>query len=41
MGQNLFLETAASGAPALNNPGDAGSGILRQGVLETSNVNAG
>ncbi|WP_372834346.1 flagellar basal-body rod protein FlgG [Pontibacterium sp.] len=40
MGQNLFLETAASGAPALNNPGDAGSGILRQGALETSNVNA-
>jgi len=40
IGQNLFLETAASGAPALNNPGDAGSGILRQGVLETSNVNA-
>ncbi|MDI3322916.1 flagellar basal-body rod protein FlgG [Pontibacterium granulatum] len=40
MGQNLFLETAASGAPAINNPGDAGSGILRQGVLETSNVNA-
>ena len=40
MGQNLFLETAASGAPALNNPGDAGSGILRQGMLETSNVNA-
>ena len=40
MGQNLFLETAASGAPALNNPGDAGSGMLRQGMLETSNVNA-
>ena len=40
MGQNLFLETAASGAPALNNPGSAGSGILRQGALETSNVNA-
>ncbi|WP_370298997.1 flagellar basal-body rod protein FlgG [Pontibacterium sp.] len=40
IGQNLFLETAASGAPALNNPGDAGSGILRQGALETSNVNA-
>lgn len=40
IGQNLFLETAASGAPALNNPGDAGSGVLRQGVLETSNVNA-
>lgn len=40
MGQNLFLETAASGAPALNNPGEAGSGVLKQGALETSNVNA-
>ncbi len=40
IGQNLFIETAASGAPALNNPGDAGSGILKQGALETSNVNA-
>lgn len=40
MGQNLFLETTASGAPALNNPGSGGSGILRQGTLETSNVNA-
>lgn len=40
MGQNLFLETTSSGAPALNNPGTGGSGILRQGTLETSNVNA-
>lgn len=40
IGQNLFLETPASGAPALNIPGEAGSGIVKQGVLETSNVNA-
>jgi len=40
IGQNLFIETAASGAPALNNPGTAGSGLLQQGALETSNVNA-
>lgn len=40
IGQNLFLETASSGAPALNNPGDQGTGTIRQGALETSNVNA-
>lgn len=40
IGQNLFLETPASGAPALNAPGEAGTGIVKQGVLETSNVNA-
>ncbi|WP_027858787.1 flagellar basal-body rod protein FlgG [Marinobacterium jannaschii] len=39
-GQNFFVETAASGAPQPNNPGDAGTGFLRQGALETSNVNA-
>ena len=39
-GQNLFLETAASGAPALANPGEGGTGQLRQGMLEGSNVNA-
>lgn len=40
IGQNLFIETAASGAPQVANPGDAGTGILQQGVLEASNVNA-
>lgn len=40
IGQNLFIETGASGAPAINNPGVAGTGILKQGALETSNVNA-
>ncbi|MBY4675923.1 flagellar basal-body rod protein FlgG [Marinobacterium arenosum] len=40
MGQNLFLETAASNAPILNNPGDGGAGLINQGMLEGSNVNA-
>ena len=40
LGQNLFQETGASGAPIANNPGDAGTGILVQGSLEGSNVNA-
>jgi flagellar basal-body rod protein FlgG len=38
-GQNLFLETAASGAPTPNSPGADGLGVLQQGYLETSNVN--
>jgi len=40
IGQNLFLETAASGAPIINNPGDGGAGVIRQGMLEGSNVNS-
>lgn len=40
IGQNLFIETAASGAPQLAIPGDAGTGLLQQGTLEGSNVNA-
>ena len=39
-GQNLFLETAASGAPQVAQPGTAGLGQTRQGMLETSNVNS-
>ncbi len=39
MGQNLFTETAVSGAPAQGNPGGEGLGIIVQGALETSNVN--
>lgn len=39
IGQNLFLETASSGAPQASTPGQAGIGSLAQGVLETSNVN--
>jgi flagellar basal-body rod protein FlgG len=38
-GQNLFLETAASGAPQLNTPGQNGAGVLNQRFLEASNVN--
>ncbi len=39
MGENLFLETAASGAPQLGTPGVTGFGSLIQGSLESSNVN--
>jgi len=40
IGQNLFLQTAASGAPTVSNPGSDGTGYVKQGALETSNVNA-
>jgi len=40
IGDNLLLETAASGAPNLGAPGDAGFGTLRQGFVEVSNVDA-
>ena len=39
MGQNLFLETAASGTPTPNTPGLNGAGVVNQGYVETSNVN--
>lgn len=39
MGQNLYTETAVSGAPVQGNPGGEGLGIIVQGALETSNVN--
>lgn len=38
-GQNLFVETAVSGAPVQGVPGLEGLGGLTQGSLETSNVN--
>lgn len=38
-GQNLFLESAASGSPQPGNPDANGLGSLMQGALETSNVN--
>lgn len=38
-GQNLFTETAASGAPATGAPGTNGLGTVQQGFVETSNVN--
>jgi flagellar basal-body rod protein FlgG len=40
IGDNLFLETAASGAPTVGTPGSTGFGTVMQGFLETSNVNA-
>jgi flagellar basal-body rod protein FlgG len=39
-GENLYLETAASGAPNTNTPGTNGLGVLNQAYLENSNVNA-
>jgi flagellar basal-body rod protein FlgG len=38
-GQNLFTETAASGAPQTSAPTVNGMGMLSQGFVETSNVN--
>ncbi|MFT3802895.1 MAG: flagellar basal-body rod protein FlgG [Burkholderiaceae bacterium] len=38
-GQNLFVETTASGTPTVNTPGLNGAGVLNQGYVETSNVN--
>ncbi|MFI3137607.1 MAG: flagellar basal-body rod protein FlgG [Methylococcaceae bacterium] len=39
LGDNLYRETAASGAPTVAAPKDQGFGTLRQASLETSNVN--
>lgn len=39
VGQNLYKETAVSGAPLETVPGVDGIGTVRQGMLETSNVN--
>jgi flagellar basal-body rod protein FlgG len=40
MGSNLYLETEASGPPAPGTPGEDGLGMLRQGYLEESTVDA-
>ncbi|WP_332716174.1 flagellar basal-body rod protein FlgG [Pelagibacterium mangrovi] len=40
MGDNLFLETAASGEAQVGLPGQEGMGSLLQGYLESANVNA-
>jgi len=39
IGQNYFLETAASGAPQQGNPGANGYGSVKQYFIEQSNVN--
>jgi flagellar basal-body rod protein FlgG len=38
LGENLYAETDASGAPLLGNPGQDGIGDIQQGALERSNV---
>jgi flagellar basal-body rod protein FlgG len=40
IGDNLYLETPASGAANVSTPGSPGFGTLIQGFLELSNVNA-
>jgi flagellar basal-body rod protein FlgG len=39
LGNNLYLQTDASGDPLIDNPGNQGIGTLLQGFLESSNVN--
>ena len=39
IGDNLFMETVASGQPTVDNPGALGFGTILQGHLENSNVN--
>ena len=39
MGQNLYRETGVSGPAVQGTPGLDGLGVVRQGALETSNVN--
>ena len=38
-GENLYLESAASGSPQVGTPGVSGLGTTLQASLETSNVN--
>ena len=39
IGENIYLETAASGTPSPNTPGSNGVGLINQSYVETSNVN--
>ncbi|AFL72469.1 flagellar basal-body rod protein FlgG [Thiocystis violascens] len=39
VGENLYLESGASGAAQISAPGENGVGTVMQGALETSNVN--
>ncbi len=38
-GENLYIETTASGTPNTTVPGSNGSGLINQNYVETSNVN--
>ncbi len=38
LGENLYRETDASGAPTISNPGQNGLGTLQQNMLESANV---
>lgn len=38
-GENLYVETTASGTPTTNVPGSNAAGLLQQNYVETSNVN--
>ena len=38
-GDNMYLQTAASGQPVTGNPATTGYGTVMQGFIETSNVN--
>lgn len=38
-GENLYVETGASGNPQTNTPGTNGVGVILQGYVESSNVN--
>ncbi len=38
-GDNMYLQTSASGAPVAGNPATQGFGTVMQGFIETSNVN--
>ena len=40
IGENLFIPTAASGDPSVGNPGQDSRGVVQQGFLEGSNVEA-
>lgn len=39
LGSGLYMPAEASGSPSYGRPGDSGFGELRQGFLESSNVN--
>jgi flagellar basal-body rod protein FlgG len=39
VGENLYVETASSGAPTPTTPGTTGAGLINQAYVETSNVN--